>query len=130
MTIKIFNGTQHAINIFRVEDTTSIQDGRKLVVNAGAVPVAIIPPGTNLNCVKENGVAPTLDTHIPLTGAVRFTGADPLPEGFDLYIVSNLYRAALVELGRDTSRLATVNGTVFEDVSAIKPCGCTSLAVG
>ena len=128
--IKIFNGTQHKINIFEAGQTFPVQDGRKLVIKEGELPVAVIEAGTNLNCSKENGAAPSLETNIPLVGAVKFVSHDPLPEGYDIYVVSNLYRAAVAELGGDTSKLATVNGTVFDSEEAIRPCGCLGLAVG
>jgi hypothetical protein len=59
-----------------------------------------------------------------------FTGYDSLPEGYDLYVVSNLYRSAVKELGGDTSLLATVDGTVYESAENPKPIGILRLAVG
>ncbi len=57
----IINGTQHKICIYSLEDTYSIQDGRKLVVKEGAKPFYTIPAGTNLNAVKGNKPAPETD---------------------------------------------------------------------
>lgn len=129
--LKIYNGTQHVINFYSKDDCTSIEGGRKLILNEGAEPIFTIEPGVNLNCTKSNANPPTLESPVPLVGAVTFTGADELPEGYDLYVVSNLYRAAVVELGRDSSKLATVSGTVYKgQVNEYKPCGCTELAVG
>jgi hypothetical protein len=67
---------------------------------------------------------------LPLTGALCFTACDPVPEGYKLVIVSKLHRAAVSELGGDTSRLATVNGLVFWSEEDIVPCGCTGLCCG
>lgn len=127
--VKIFNGTQHEINFYNLDqcDTT---DSRKLIILAGQVPVQTVPPGTNLNCVKGNNTAPQLDVPFSVKGAVAFISHDPLPEGFDLYIVSNLYRSAVKELGGDTSKLATVDGVVYSDINNPRPCGCLSIAVG
>ena len=134
MAIQFANGTQHSINIYSISDTIAVQGGRKLVLKEGAQPIQIIPGGTNLNAVKGNGELPAaLGTDAPafLKGAVRFTDADSLPEGeYDIIVVSNLYRSALVELGRDTSKLATIDGAVYADESVTRPCGCTGLAVG
>lgn len=127
--MKIVNGTSHTINIYAIDDCVSIQDGRKLVLKEGAKPVAVIAAGSNLNATKVNLPAPVGEFGFPVKGAVRFTDADPIPDG-DLVIVSNLYRAACVELGRDTSRLGTVDGTVYEDENAVRPCGCTAIAIG
>jgi len=130
--MKIFNGTQHQITFYKVQDTTPVEGGRKLILNEkGAEPYYVIAPGTNLNCIKCNADAPNLESPVPLVGAVQFKDADILPEGYDLYIVSNLYRAACVELGRNTDKLATVSGTVYKGVPGeYKPCGVIELAVG
>ena len=128
--MKIVNGTTHEINIYSVQDCYPIEGGRKLVKKPGAVPVHVVQPGTNLNAVKDNLPAPaSWRGPFPLKGGVVFLGYDPIPEG-DIVVVSNMYRSAVRELGGDTSRLATVDGAVYEDESAIRPCGCTGLAVG
>jgi hypothetical protein len=125
-----YNGTQHEINIYSFLDCDSVQNGRKLVLKAGVTPVAIIPAGNNLNAVKGNLPAPELETDIPVKGAVVFTSYEAAPEGFEVYIVSNLYRSAVKELGGDTSKLATVDGVVYASEADMKPCGCTALAIG
>lgn len=134
--IGIYNGTQHSINIYSINDTYPIQGGRKLVLKEGAAPIAIIPPGTNLNCVKANADAPTFEVEgLPssvIKGAVNFVSCDPLPEEAigKIVVVSNLYRSAYKELGGNSNLLATVDGTVYESSDAIKPCGCLGLAIG
>ena len=129
--MRIFNGTQHSIHFYSIDNCTSIEGGRKLILGEGAMPYLVVPPGVNLNCEKENLASPSLNSPIPLTGAVVFTSYDALPEGYDLYIVSNLYRSAVASLGGDTSKLATVSGTVYKGIPGeYKPCGCTELAVG
>lgn len=131
--MKFANGTQHEITIYNIDDCVSVQGGRKLVLKEGAVPIQVIPGGTNLNATKGNGELPAALAEGPsfLKGAVKFTAADPLPEGnFDVIVVSNLYRSALVELGLDTSKVATIDGAVYQDEAGTRPCGCTGLAVG
>lgn len=125
----IFNGTQHAINIYSIDQCDNT-DPRKLIVKEGEMPSTIIAAGTNLNCVKTNLPAPAEDFGFTVKGAVVFTSYDPLPEGYDIYIVSNLYRSAVKELGGDTSKLATVNGVVYQDINNPRPCGCLGLAIG
>lgn len=127
--MKIVNGTQHEITIYSIEDCEVIQGGRKLVVKEGAVPQTVIPAGSNLNAVKGNKPAPSGEFGFTVKGAVTFADADPIPDG-DLVIVSNLYRAACVELGRDTSRLGTVDGAVYADEKGTRPIGCTAIAIG
>ena len=134
--VAIYNGTQHSINIYCIEDTLSIQNGRKLVLKEGAKAVAIIPGGINLNCVKSNLTNPTFKIEgLPsdcVKGAVNFVSCDSLPEEAEdkVVIVSNLYRSAYKELGGDTSLFATVDSTVYESEEAIRPCGCLGLAIG
>jgi hypothetical protein len=135
--IGIYNGTQHEINIYSIEDTTAIEDGRKLILKEGAVPLVVVPSGKNLNCVKSNSNAPSSFEVIGLPasaikGAVNFTSYDPLPEEAvgKVVIVSNLYRSAVKELGGDTSRFATVDGVVYLSAEDKRPCGCLGLAIG
>lgn len=134
MAIQFANGTQHEISIYSIDDCVSVQGGRKLVLKEGAQPVQVIAPGTNLNATKGNGELPeALGENAPtfLKGAVKFTAADSLPEGeYDIIVVSNLFRSACVELGRDTSKLATIDGAVYGDEAGTRPVGCTGLAVG
>lgn len=128
--LKVYNGTSHCIFLYQEEDTYPIQGGRKLVRKEGAKPFAVILPGINLNAVKGNQEAPQLASVIPLKGGVVFTAADEIPAGYDIVVVSNLYRSACLELGRDISCLATVDGSVYETEEAIRPCGVLALAVG
>jgi hypothetical protein len=133
MAINYSNGTSHEINIYSVEDTYVTQAGRKLVLKEGATPVLVIPPGTNLNATKGNGALPASLVDAPsfLKGAVKFTEAEELPSGdYDVIVVSNLFRSAYVELGKDTSKLATIDGAVYADETCTRPCGCLGLAVG
>lgn len=136
VALEIYNGTQHSINIYSIENTYPIQEGRKLVLKPEAAPIAVIPPGKNLNCVKANSDKPTFEVAgLPasvIKGAVNFVSCDPLPEEAigKVVIVSNLYRSAYKELGGDTSLFATVDGTVYESEEAIRPCGCLGLAIG
>ena len=128
--MKIVNGTSHEITLYRVEDTYPVQGGRKLVLREGAEPWMVVPPGTNLNATSGNAPLPPGDYEdLPVTGAVVFTGYDPIPEG-DVVIVSNRYRSAVKDLGGDTSRLATVSGTVYVWADGKRPCGCIEFAVG
>jgi len=126
----IYNATPHTINIYSEADTTPVQNGRKLILNQGMITSRVIEAGTPVNCTKQNLAAPSIESDIPLTGAVVFTSYEPLPEGYDIYIVSNLYRSAVKELGGDTSKLATVDGTVYESEANPKPVGILRLAVG
>lgn len=143
--MKIYNGTAHAVNFYYAEQCDN-SDPRKPIVKEGEQPYFTIPAGTNLNCQKENAPAPSGEFPFAVTGAVKFTSHDAIPDGYDLIVVSNLFRSAVLQLGGDTSRLATVDGVVYTDVihklldnddnflsflaTNPRPCGCLALAVG
>lgn len=129
ITMKVFNGTAHQVNIYTIEQCDG-SNPRKLIVLDGQEPIYTIAAGTNLNCVKDNKVTPQGEFPFPVKGAVEFIDVDELPSGYDLYIVSNLYRSAYAELKGDTSKLATVDGVVYSDPDNPRPCGCLGLAVG
>ena len=126
----IVNGTPHEITIYAEADCTLDSVCRKLILKENATAVFKIPAGTPLNAKTQ--VSELSDSEFPfLRGAVEFVDADPLP-GMpgDIVIVSNLYRSALKELGRDTGRIATVGGTVYADSDNPRPVGCLYLSVG
>ncbi len=133
--LKIFNGTEHEINIYNPADAMPSQSAsRKLIVKDSAIPITTIPGGRNLNCTTANAELPNhlKNTALPLQGALQFVNHDPIPEDFDLVFVSSLYRSAVKELGGDTSRLVTVDskGAVYINEAVLRPCGCTKLNVG
>ena len=128
--IKIFNGTAHNINFYKESDIEGV-DGRTATIQTSATPYYVIPSGSMLDCKKGASDGPVLDVGFPVRGAIEFLEADPLPNGYDLYIVSNLYRSACVALGRSTDKLATVDGVVYAAYGdTIRPCGCLRLAIG
>ena len=126
----LFNGTPHEVTIYAEADCTLDSASRKLILKENATAVFKIPAGTPLNAKTQ--VSEIYDSEFPfLRGAVEFVDADPLP-GMpgDIVIVSNLYRSALKELSRDTGRIATVGGTVYENIKNPRPVGCLWLNVG
>ena len=126
---KIFNGTPHNICVYSKDDATYVSSQRKYILSSDATPILVIPPsGVLLNAKTENCTAPTIDYGVPVVGAVVFTAYDDMPDGYDLYIVSNMYRSAVQSLGGYTDNLATVSDTVYS--KEIKPVGCLALAVG
>lgn len=137
--INYLNCTPHDISIFSREDTVFDPAVRKLIVKDGAQPIEIFPAsGKLLNCQKQTGLLPHwVAENYPdnfLVGAVQFVEADLCPnEPSTLYIVSALYRAAVVELDNNpnaTAQLAVVVDVVYSDQETPKPIGCLGLAVG
>jgi len=128
--MRIFNGTPHPINFYKDEDTYR-EDPRRIFLKEGSKPFFTLEAGQPLNAKTSNCPAPEVDFPIPLKGAMVFVDAEPIPVGYDLVVVSNLYRSACVELGRDTSKLATVSDPVYEKVGDnVRPVGCLALCVG
>lgn len=130
MERKFFNGTNHQLN-FYVHDQCDCSDPRKLIVKDGEQPLYTIKAGTKLNFKKGNETIDANKTYpFIVRGAVKFESYDPLPEGYELYVVSSLYRLAVKSSNGDTSRLATVNGLVYSDPRDSRPCGCLGLVIG
>lgn len=113
---KLFNGTPHAINV--VEGSTFNPSIRKFV---GGKVVLSIPSNGMLNAkISSTEEAPV--EGIPVFGK-SFTGIDPLPEGYDIYIVSALYASAAARNGVDMSKIYTVADPVYtEDGNSFLGC--------
>jgi hypothetical protein len=89
-TLKLFNGTARKISIFSKEDVAEVQSSnRNLILKEGAIPLLEIETDSILNAKIETKPAPGLESNIPLVGGVTFSSVDPLPKGYDLYVVSN-----------------------------------------
>lgn len=125
----IYNATPHQINVYSKSDVEFDVSQRKYIAAVGATPIYTVAKGVPVNCKTANAPTLIINCPVPVVGAVQFTSYDSLPEGYDIYIVSNLYRSAIQALGGDTSKLATVTDTVYS-AGDIKPCGCLALAVG
>lgn len=118
--LKIFNGTPHAINI--VEGAVFNPSTRKYT---GGVIVETIPSNGMLNAKIETIDLPKIG-NIPIYGK-KISGCDPLPEGYDMYIVSALYSSAIQKSGADISKVYTVSDPVMsEDGNTF--IGCRGLA--
>lgn len=93
----------------------------------GGTPVATIPfAGKMLSAkVSQDAAEPICidGVEIPTRTSQQFTAVDPLPEGYDYYIVSAMYVAACRAIGMPTDRLLTIDGTVVDDDG--KVVGCT-----
>lgn len=118
---KIFNGTPHFVNIIR-EGVVYKPEIRKFVLSGKDVTVvASIPSDGVLSAKIDTVELPDIDG-IPVYGK-SIVGCDPLPEGYDLYIVSALYASAMRAQGKDISKLYTVADPVYsEDGRTILGC--------
>lgn len=90
---KIFNGTPHSINIIR--EAVFKPEIRKFVVpfEKDVTVIASIPSDGVLSAKIDTIDLPDIDG-IPVYGK-SIVGCDPLPEGYDIYIVSALYVSAM-----------------------------------
>lgn len=118
---KIFNGTPHFVNIIR-EGVVYKPEIRKFVLSGKDVTVVASIPSDGVLSAKIDTVdLPDIDG-IPVYGK-SIVGCDPLPEGYDLYIVSALYASAMRAQGKDISKLYTVADPVYsEDGRTILGC--------
>ncbi len=104
----IYNGTPHAINV--VKNAVFNPDIRKYI--GGTVVLSIPSTGMLSAAVKTVALSPLND--IPVFGKA-FDGVDPLPDGYNVYIVSAMYASAAKAAGVDTSKLYTVADPVYTD---------------
>lgn len=88
----------------------------------GGVPVVTIPAAGRMLSARPcpQKELPSLwveGEEIPLRSAPEWESADPLPgpDECDYAVVSAVYLTACKALGRDTSRLLTVGGTVVDE---------------
>lgn len=108
---RIYNGTPHPINI--VANSEYRDDIRKYVVPEGTEPkiVASVPSDSILSAQIETVESEPI-TGIPVFGK-SIVGCDPLPDFYDIYIVSALYASAARTAGIDTSKPYTVADPVY-----------------
>ena len=104
----IFNGTPHAINV--VSGAEFIPTMRKYV---GGTVVLSIPSNGMLNAKVSTVDSPSIGS-IPVFSK-SFSGVDPLPDGYDIYIVSAMYASAAARNGVDMSKVYTVADPVYTD---------------
>jgi hypothetical protein len=153
--MRIFNGTEHEVNLYDYEDVVNyedvvmIEEVRKLILREGALPRVTVEAGTtSLNCKKKKSVLPSrlqytkMDMMLRLAppiaiflrGARQFCEHDPIPQDYgfeyDIIIVSDPYRSAVKELGGDTSRLAVAKEPVYLSEADKCPRGYCWLDVG
>ncbi len=122
---KIFNGTPHPITVLSDSCITYREDIRKYVCSGELVVVAEIPSHGVLSA-KMDTVEVGRVGDIPVF-AKKITGCDPIPEGYDIVVVSALYATAAKTAGLDTSRLYTIGDPVYsEDGRTI--LGCRGIA--
>lgn len=113
---KVFNGTPHAINV--VEGAVFNPAIRK---HTGGKIVKSIPSNGMLNAIISSVKVDVMD-NIPVFDK-QFTGVDPIPQGYDIYIVSALYASAAKKAGMDMSKIYTVADPVYtEDGNSFLGC--------
>ena len=116
----IFNGTPHTINI--VEGAVFNAAIRKYT---GGTVIQSIPSSGMLNAKIDTVQMDSIDS-IPVFGK-KISGCDPLPEGYDIYIVSALYSSGIQKSGMDYSKVFTVADPVYaEDGNSF--VGCRGIA--
>lgn len=92
---KIFNGTPHPINV--IANSVSDPTIRKMVVPADVKPEIVVSiPSTGVLSAKIDSIDLEPINDIPAFGK-KIASCDPIPEGYDVVIVSALYVSAARE---------------------------------
>ena len=98
--MRIFNGTPHPISVIDDSCITFKNEIRKYVCTGKPVIVAQIPSNGVLSA-KIDTVETGKIGDIPVF-VKKITGCDPIPEGYDIIVVSALYATAAKMAGLDT----------------------------
>jgi len=123
--MRIFNGTPHPISVIDDSCITFKNEIRKYVCTGKPVIVAQIPSNGVLSAKVDTVEAGKIGD-IPVF-VKKITGCDPIPEGYDIIVVSALYAIAARMAGLDTSKLYTIGDPVYsEDGRTI--LGCRGIA--
>ena len=116
---KIFNGTPHSINV--IDNGTFDANIRKFVTDTPNVVVSI-PSNGVLSAKIDTRDGDPIDGILP-TFNKRITGFDPIPDGYDIVIVSALYASAAMANGQDMKKIFTVADPVYStDGKTIHGC--------
>lgn len=109
--IRFYNGTPHEINI--ISNAVYNPNIRKYVITDGSDPQIIVslPSDGMLSAVIDTATQEPIN-NIPVYGKTIIS-CDPLPDGYDIYIVSALYMSAARACGMDTGKLYTVADPVY-----------------
>lgn len=108
--MKVFNGTPHAITILDPSCFTMKAEIRKLVSETPVTSATYLSNGMLSAKFEEK----TIDLGLGIkTVQKSIVSVDPLPDGYDFYIVSALYAMAAASTGIDTTKLLTVSNPIF-----------------
>ncbi len=114
--IRYFNGTGADLVFYKESDCTYHHLEQRWILNNSTIqPYHSIPNHKYLVTIysmteldKES-----CDWVVPVIGARVCTGIEPLPPGFDCYIVTKAFKAGMRDLGFPTNSLAIVGNKVY-----------------
>lgn len=119
---KVLNMTAHPINIYADEQIIDLGTRKLHLIDEGCTPVKVYP---------ASGLLATADRREYDGGILDFSfeysNVSELPDGYDYYIVSKMYLDACVALGRDTSKLRTIYGSITDKATEKVVLGCRRL---
>jgi len=114
---KFYNGCSHDINLYLAESCT-FSNG-KYHLKQGHTPYYIIPYKNCLNAYKDKS-----DFAEPFKGLYYFHNYDTFEEGYDFYIVSQMYKEAHFQISGMNNKILVPTDLVY---SKNKVVGCISL---
>lgn len=128
--MKIFNGTPHSIDTIDPACVTLDSLNRKSVITCpideilytNSIPSSGVLSARFVTCEES----PVFNVRIFKNTVASI---DPLPDGFDMYIVSAVYANAMHTLGMDTSKIYLIHTPVYlPDTTHSTVVGCIGLA--
>lgn len=119
---KVLNMTAHPICIYADEQIEDLKARKLHLIDEACTPEKVY---------EASGLLATADRREYDGGIFDFTfeysNVSELPDGYDYYIVSKMYLDACVALGRDTSKLRTIYGSITDKATEKVVLGCRRL---
>lgn len=110
LDLNMYVGIPHTIKI--INNVIYNQDKRKMVVNGKNDIIATLQSNGKLSAKIKTSFIGNTKEGIPIFEK-KVIGCDPLPKGYDLYIVSSVYAKAYTKIYGYNEKLYTVADSVY-----------------
>ena len=126
--MRILNATPHPIYFYKEHQVCYDEKQRKYFLeDPNTEPAFVIEPSGVLLNVKVKYSLKEVKDGIPIY-VQEVEHLDPVPEDYDIVIVSNLYASYAIKFGiAGVERLYTISQPVYADENNPRPIGCLGL---
>jgi len=126
--IRILNATPHPIYFYKEHQVRYDEKQRKLFLeDSDTEPTFVIEPSGILLSAKVKYSLKEIRDGIPIY-IQEVEHLDPVPQDYDIVIVSNLYASYAIKFGiAGIEKLYTISQPVYADENNPRPVGCLGL---